>query len=251
MSSDKPSPPSTAFQSDAGAYSRTTTLSYAYADVATSLVWLTVVALNASPYVFIPGLITGVAAVILDAGVWLRNGRRTLALEGQPVSRAFIVWWLAAYFDFLIAFCLGTLAGWLLIEGVFTTAGLAICAGFWLWYAMLLPTLARLLADWGIGRQRVTAIRLATARGPLTRLWVALALHAALWATLLDFDLTRSAALFVTGMAVAGAMETPLYMLHIREGEHAWKAWMINTLAEWNVATPPLYALLWLLGAVE
>lgn len=242
--------PNAGFRSDAGAFSRTTTLAYAYADVATSLVWIAIVAVYASPYAFVPGLVTGLAAAILDAGLWLRNGRRTLRLDGQPVSRAFVIWWLAGYFDFLIAFCLGTFAGWLLIEGLFTPTGLTVCAGFWLWYGVLLPSLARLLADWGVGRQRVTAVRRVGGRGPFARLWVALALHGALWATLFEFDLGRSAALFATGIAVAGAMETPLYMLGIREGDQAWKAWLINSLAEWNTAMPPLYVALWALGAV-
>ncbi|MCA9539727.1 MAG: hypothetical protein KC620_12610, partial [Myxococcales bacterium] len=236
-------------RSDTGDFSRTTPLSYAYADLAFSFAFIALLlAFAPSRWALLPGAVTGVAAVLVDAVWFYRAGRREVIVDGQRAGPAFIAWWLVGYFDFLIAFNLGCYVGWVLLVGLLTPAGLAVTAGFWLWFCVATPTAARLLWDAGCGRAIVTTVRRVGRRGTWMRLVVALAASAVLCVTLLRGDVGAAAELFAVGVLTAGAMETPLYMLGIRPGADAWKAWALNSLCEWNYAVPVLYALLHAVG---
>lgn len=247
-----PPAPGAAFASDAGAFSRTTPVSYAYADIAFSAVFVgLLLAFAPSWWALLPGAITGVAAVLVDFVWFYRAGRREVLLDGRPASPAFVGGWLVFYFDFLIAFDLGCYVGWVILLGLDTAGGLILTAGFWLWFCVLTPVAGRALWDMGLGTAVVTTVRRVGRRGSLTRLAVAVAASLILCVTALDGDARAALLLFAVGVLTAGAMETPLYMLGIRPGPDAWRAWLLNSLCEWNSAVPILYGVLLAVGAIR
>jgi hypothetical protein len=240
------------FLANATSFSRTTTLSYAYADVIPSLLWLAALLIYAPVLtVFLPGLITGVAAVLVDYTWMYRNGRREVKADGVVIGPMFIALWLIGWFEFLIAFNIGTYVGLMLHVGLRTQAGAIGTAAFLLWFWVLTPTLARLIADLGYGRALVTTTRRLGSNFSWGRLGMVFALHGVLYFRLLAPDLGHACELFALGMLAAGGMEVPLFMLGIRPGRDAWKALVLNTLVEWNYAVPIMYLLLHALGRLR
>ena len=150
----------TSFASDAGNFSRSAHVSYAYADITLAVVWNAgLLVLAPSPLVFLPAAVTGVAAVLVDYVWFYRNGRREVLLDGRPAPARFVSWWLVFWFDFLIAWNLGSLVGYLLIGGLTSQGGIAAAAIFWAWFCILTPGLSRALNDMGIGIRTVTTTR--------------------------------------------------------------------------------------------
>jgi hypothetical protein len=173
-----------------------------------------------------------------------------LSLNGKPPSTLFIVCWLAGWFDFLIAFNLGTLLGLGLVLGL-TSPGFVPYAGYFvLWFALLTPMLSRFLFDHGIGVDVVSAARSYPRRAAIGRIAGPILIYGALVAFWLPHDLTRVAELFLLGALVAGAMEMPLYALRVRQGRDAWKTLVVNTLFEWSLVPPLMYVALSSLGEV-
>lgn len=244
-------PPPVVFPSDIASFSRVTQTSYAWADLLLSVVWVLVLIMWApSAFVFLPGLSAGVIAIAVDYVWFYRTGRREVRVNDRPASSRFLLWWLVLYFDFLIAFDIGCYVGWVLLVGPGSLEGLAVTAGVWLWFCAATPVASRLLLDLGRGRDVVSTVRRTGPRGTWLRLALAVGANATVCITLLDGDPMRAAGLFGVGMLAAGAMETPLYALGIRPGRDAWKAWILNTICEWNYGVPVSYALLVAVGAL-
>ncbi|MBI1384769.1 MAG: hypothetical protein GC150_07660 [Rhizobiales bacterium] len=237
------------FESDAGHFSRSTPLSYAYADIALALVWNIGLLFYAPSWlVFLPALVTGTAAVLVDYVWFYRSGRREVLRDGRPADGLFIAWWLVFWFEFLIAWNIGTFVGLALTAGLTTTVGLAWTLAFCAWFWVVTPGLSRALGDFGVGNELVLTTRRVGSRLSFARItWVAV-LYTGLLATILDWDLAKAAELFAIGMLAAGAMEIPLYVLNIRPGPHAWKALVVNTLVEWNYAVPIFFVVFALIG---
>ena len=240
------------FTSTTGAFSRTTPVSYAWADLALSVPWLVGVALWAPHWsVFLPALIIGIAAVLIDY-VWMyRVGKREILVDGEPPSQAFLNWWLIGWFEFLISFNMGVYLGAVLHAGLFTHEGFVLTVVFECWFWVLAPLGSRLLKDLGVGRRQVWTTRKVGEGLSWGRLGFSIVAHAVVLFTLLDGDLARSGELIALGALTAAAMEVPLYVLGIREGPDAWKVLVMNTLVEWNYAAPIMYALLVGLGALS
>ncbi len=240
------------FTSSTGAFSRTTPVSYAWADLALTVPWLVGVALWAPSWtVFLPGIIIGIAAILIDY-VWMyRVGKRELLVDGQPPSRSFLNWWLIGWFEFLISFNMGVYLGAVLHAGLFTHEGFVLTVAFECWFWVLAPLGSRLLSDMGIGRQLVWTTRKVGEGLSWGRLGFSIVAHAIVLVTLLGGDLARSGELIAIGALTAAGMEFPLYILGIREGAEAWKTLLMNTLVEWNYASPIMYALLVAIGALS
>ncbi len=234
-----------------GAFSRTIPVSYAWADLVLCLPFLVGVALWApTPWVWLPGGIIGVAAILIDY-VWMyRAGRREILVDGEVPSQAFLNWWLIGWFEFLISFNMGVYLGAVLVAGLTTPEGIALTIAFELWFWVLAPVGSRLLHDMGIGRQVVWTTRKVGKGLSWGRMGMSLVGHALVLVFLLDGDLVRSGELFAVGVLVASGMEVPLYMLGIRPGKEAWKAFLMNSLFEWNYAVPIMFAALTALGAI-
>ena len=237
------------YESDSGSFSRATRLSYAYADTALSIAWIGAVVAYAPAWtVFLPGLITGLGAVVVDY-VWMyRTGRRRLELEGVQPGPIFVAWWLVGWFEFLIAFNMGTYVGYVLHVGLTSEAGLTITAFYLGWFWLLAPLGGWLLGVLGIGRRLVVTTRAWGSTLSWGRLGAVLVLYAVAWFTALAPDARALLELFALGMTTALGMELPLFVLGIRPGRKAWQALVLNTLVEWNYAVPILYLLLRSLG---
>jgi hypothetical protein len=217
--------------------------------VALSAVWVTgVIRYAPAPTVFLPGAITGIAAVLVDYVWFYRAGRREVLLRGRPAPPRFIALWLVFWFDFLIAFNMGTYLGVMLHAGPTSETGMLATAAYCLWFWILTPTCARLLADMGVGRAVVVTTRRVGSGLSWGRLGASVLLHAIVYFALLSPAWEKSLQLFAIGMLTAGGMELPLYVLGIRPGRDAWKTFLLNTLVEWNYAAPLLYALLHAMG---
>ncbi|MDD9933253.1 MAG: hypothetical protein OXT09_06605 [Myxococcales bacterium] len=251
MGAPRPAAPEPAegFQSDSSNFSRATELNYAYADIAFSVPWiLGLVVHGPGLTLFIPALITGVAAVLVDYVWFYRNGRREVLLDGERAGGGLIAWWLVFWFEFLIAFNMGAYLGLVLHVGLSSTLGIQATVAYLLFFWILTPIGGRLLGDLGIGRSLVVTTRRVGGGLSWGRLGATFALHAAVYFAVLSPDLGKSAELFAIGMLTAGGMELPLYMLRIRPGDDAWKAFVLNTLVEWNYAAPLMYLLLHTMG---
>jgi hypothetical protein len=237
------------FASDAAHFSRVTALSYAYADIALAGVWNAGLLVLAPTFaVFIPAAVTGTAAVLVDYVWFYRAGRREVLVDGVVAGPRFVAWWLVGWFDFLIAWNIGSLVGVVLLTGLSGPAGQLAAGAFVLWFWILTPALSRAIGDLGIGAAVVTTTRRVGSSLSLVRiLWVA-ALYLGLFLTVLDRDAGRTAELFAIGLIAAGAMEVPLYVLGIRPGRRAWQALVLNTLVEWNYAVPVFFLAFHLAG---
>ncbi len=195
-----------------------------------------------TPWVWFPGVVTGIAAILIDY-VWMyRAGKREILVDGEPPTQRFLNWWLIGWFEFLIAFNMGVYLGAVLVAGLTTPAGIVLTIAFELWFWVLAPVGSRLLHDMGIGRQMVWTVRHVGEGLSWGRAAMSLVGHGLVLVFLLDGDLVRSAQLFAIGVLCASGMEVPLYMLGIRPGEDAWKSFLMNSLFEWNYAVPIMFS---------
>ena len=243
---------SQAFDSDASNFSRSTRLSYAYADLFPSVIWLAgLIWFAPTIAVFLPATITGIAAVLVDYVWFYRSGRREVLVDGAPAGTLFVGVWLAGWFDFLIAFNIGSYVGLMLHFGLSTRAGAVGTAVFLGWFWIFTPLLARVLSDAGFGRALITTTRRVGRKLSWGRVCVVSALYAMLYFIQLSPDWIHAVELFAVGMIAAAGMEVPLYVLGIRPGRDAWQALVLNTLVEWNYAVPILYMLLRSVGAIQ
>lgn len=237
------------FDSDSGHFSRSTPLSYTYADFVFAAIWNTILLFTApSVLVFLPAAVTGIAAVLVDYVWFYRNGHREVILDDKAAEPNFVAWWLVFWFDFLIAWNIGSFVGLALLFGLTTLPGLAAAFAFCAWFWVATPALSRALLDNQIGTQVIlTTRRVGQSLSYARFAWVSV-LYAALLASVLNWNFAKATELFAIGMIAAGAMELPLYLLRIRTGRDAWKALVVNTLVEWNYAVPIFYLVFYLLG---
>ncbi len=199
-------------------------------------------------WVFLPGVVTGIAAILIDY-VWMyRVGKREILVDGEPPTRSFLNWWLIGWFEFLISFNMGVYLGAILVAGLTTTAGITLTIAYELWFWVLAPVGSRLLHDFGIGRQLVWTVRKVGEGLSLGRIAFSVVGHGLVLIFLLSGDWTRTVELFAIGVLTAAGMEVPLYMLGIRPGENAWKAFLLNSLFEWNYAVPIMFAVFTAIG---
>lgn len=237
------------YESDSGRFARSTRLSYAYADIALSAAWIVALAVHApARTVFLPGLITGLGAVVVDFAWMYRVGKRRIELNGETPSSFFVGWWLVGWFEFLIAFNMGTYVGYVLHVGLTSDAGLTLTALYLGWFWLLAPLGDRLLRALGIGRAVVVTTREWGSKLSWGRLGAVVVLYAVAWVLALAPDVRALLELLALGMITALGMELPLFVLGIRPGRKAWQALVLNTLVEWNYAVPILYLLLRALG---